>query len=103
MHYLYLCLAAVCFTSGGALMKPAEGLTKLGPSLGFLACFAAGAALQALAMRGNAMGITHILVLGLEAVLALGMGAFFFQEALSAPKLIGVGLIVGGMVVLKIC
>jgi small multidrug resistance pump len=94
-------LAAVFFTSGGALMKYSEGLTRLWPSLACMACFMSGAAMQALAMRGNQMGVTHIFVLGLEAGIALFFGALFFQESLSPPKLIGTALIVVGMIVLR--
>jgi len=94
-------LAAVLFTSGGALMKSSDGLTRLWPSLACLACFVGGAALQAVAMRGNQMGVTHIFVLGLEAVLALALGALLFQESLSPAKVGGTVLIVVGMLVLR--
>jgi multidrug transporter EmrE-like cation transporter len=94
-------LAAVFFTSGGALMKSSEGLTKLWPSILCMTCFMSGAAMQALAMRGNQMGVTHIFVLGLEAGLALFFGALFFQETLTSPKFFGTALIIIGMIVLR--
>ncbi len=101
MFMVFTFAAAACFTSGGALMKSADGLTKLWPSVGCLLCFMAGAALQALAMRGNQMSVTHIFVLGLEVALALAFGALFFQESLSLPKLAGAVLILVGMIILR--
>ena len=102
MFLAFTLLAAICFTTGGALMKTSDGLTRLWPSLGCLGVFAVGAALQALAMRGNQMGITHIFVLGLEAALALAFGAVFFQETITLAKLGGTLLIVGGMIILRV-
>ena len=93
--------AAIFFTGGGALMKYSEGLSRFWPSLLCLMCFMAGAAMQALAMRGNQMSITHIFVLGLEALLALAFGALFFKESISLPKAAGTVLIVVGMMVLR--
>jgi small multidrug resistance pump len=93
--------AALCFTSGGAMMKSSEGLTKLWPSVACIACFAAGAVLQALAMRGNPMGSTHIFVVGLEVALALVFGAMFFHEHLTFPKVGAVTLILVGMILLR--
>lgn len=101
MFLIFTIFAAICFTSGGAIMKTSEGLTKLWPSVACIACFAAGAALQAIAMRGNPMGTTHIFVVGLEVALALVFGAIFFQEHLTFPKIGAVTLILVGLILLK--
>ena len=82
-------------------MKSSEGLTKFWPSAACLACFVAGAALQAMAMRGNPMGSTHIFGVGLEVALALMFGALFFQEPLTFPKIGAVTLILVGMIFLR--
>lgn len=94
-------LAAVCFTTGGVVMKISEGLTRFWPSVGCLLLFAGGAALQGVAMRRSEMGSTHIFVLGLEAVLALVFGFLFFKESLSLPKVSGATLIVFGVLLLR--
>jgi small multidrug resistance pump len=101
MFIFFTIFAAIFFTSGGVLMKYSEGLTKLWPSVACMVCFMGGATLQALAMRGNQMGVTHIFVLGLEAAIALACGAIFFSESLSWPKLAGTCMIVVGMIVLR--
>lgn len=95
-------LAALCFTVGAVFMKHAQGMTQWLPSLICLALFMAGAALQGLAMRGNEMGVTHIFILGLEAVLALSLAALWLHEPVTLAKLGGVALVVGGMVTLRL-
>ena len=94
-------LAAMFFTSGGALMKSSEGLTRLWPSFFCMICFLCGAALQALAMRGNQMSVTYIFILGLEAALALAFGSILFHEPLTVSKLGGTVLILAGMCLLR--
>lgn len=101
MFLTFSIFAALCFTGGGAIMKSSEGLTKLWPSVACIACFAMGAAMQAIAMRGNPMGSTHIFVVGLEVALALGFGAIFFQEHLTFPKIGAVTLILVGLILLR--
>ncbi len=101
MFIAYAFLAAILFTSGAVFMKSAEGLTKIWPSVLCMVCFMGGAALQALAMRGNQMGVTHIFVLGLEAALALAFGAYFFSEPMSLTKLAGALLVFIGIVLLR--
>jgi small multidrug resistance pump/quaternary ammonium compound-resistance protein SugE len=46
------------------------------------------------------MGVSYVFILGLEAVLAFAIGALLFREAVSAPKLLGVALIIGGFALL---
>jgi len=64
------------------------------------ALFAAGATFQTLAMRKAELGIVYVFVLGLEAVLALLLGALVFRESLNAWKAVGALLVVIGIVLL---
>ncbi len=101
---MYLCLAllaALAFTSGGVAMKHADGLQHAVPVTIFVALFSLGAVLQSQAMRGTDLGVTYILVLGLEAALAFGMGAVFFGEAVTLQKTTAVALIVAGIAFLR--
>ena len=93
--------AALCYVIGGAGMKLSEGLSRPGPSLLLFCCFAGGAGLQAVAMRKAEMGAAYILVLGLEAILALAFGAAFFRETCSPAKLLGVALVIAGILILN--
>ena len=96
------CLAALCFSIGGYFMKLSAGLTQLRPTLLVFLFFVAGAIFQTVAMRGQQMAITYIAVLGLEAITAYSLGVFFLREGSSTTKLAGVGLILAGIVVLRL-
>jgi len=95
------CLAALSFSVGGYYMKLSAGLTQFRPTVLVFAFFLIGAILQTLAMRGQQMAVTYIVVLGLEAVTAFSLGVFFLKESSSLTKLAGVGLVLIGIAVLR--
>lgn len=94
-------LAALSFTTGGVLMKYADGARHLPATAGFVALFVTGALLQSFAMRGSELGALYILVLGAEAALAFGLGVWLFGESLTPVKITAVALIVGGITLLR--
>jgi small multidrug resistance pump len=93
---LSLC-AAASYTFGGVCMKLSDGFTRPIPSIALFGLFFLGAGLQTLVTQKNELAISYIVVLGLEAVLALAFGVFIFREGLSAFKLIGFALVVCGV------
>lgn len=93
--------AALSFTVGGVFMQLSEGLSRFIPSLIVYVTFLLGASLQTLATRYSGMGYTYILVLGLEAVLAVLFSAFLLKEGYSMAKLAGVFLVTVGVVFLR--
>ncbi len=94
-------LAAFCFTVGGVFMKYADGLRNAPSTLLFLLLFGTGAALQSLAMRGAELATTYVIVLGLEAALAVVFGRVLFAEPMTLPKLCAIALIVVGIALLR--
>jgi len=102
MHLVLAALAALCFTVGGIFMKQADGLRHGSPTALFLLLFAAGAAVQSQAMRGAELGTTYVVVLGLEAALALAFGTFLFAEPTTLPKIGAILLILGGIALLRV-
>ena len=102
MFTILTCLAALSFSIGGYFMKQSAGLTQLRPTLLVFGLFALGAGLQTLAMRGQPMAVTYIVVLGLEAVTAFSLGVFVLNESSSITKLAGVGLVLAGIVTLRV-
>ena len=95
-------LAALSFTVGGIFMKRADGVRHASATALFLLLFAFGAAIQSQAMRGAELGATYIVVLGLEAALAVFFGAFLFAEPITLSKAAAILLIVGGIAWLRI-
>lgn len=95
-------LAALSFSIGGYFMKLSAGFTQLRPTVLVFLFFVLGAALQTAAMRDHQMAVTYIVVLGLEAVAAFSLGVVFLDEASSLAKLAGVGLVLAGIVILRL-
>ena len=71
------CMAALSFSIGGYYIKLSAGLTQFRPTVLVFAFFLTGAVLQTLAMRGQQMAVTYIVVLELEAITAFSLGVFF--------------------------
>jgi|ERR1700750_2467966 multidrug transporter EmrE-like cation transporter len=101
MFAILTCLAALSFSIGGYFMKSAAGLTQFRPTMLMFAFFIAGASLQTIAMRGQQMVVTYIVVLGLEAITAYSLGVFLLKEGSSLARLAGVALVLAGIVVLR--
>lgn len=101
MQLLLLSLAAMLFALGGIFMKSSSGMTRLAPSAAFLLLFCAGASLQSIAMKRADMSIVYLLVLGLEAVAALGLSVWVLGERLSVARICAVALILSGMFLLR--
>src|SRR5215813_479924 len=94
-------LAALSFSIGGYFMKLSAGLTRLRPTLLMFAFFSVGTVFQTVAMRGEQMAITYIVVLGFEAITALILSVLLLNESASVSKFAGVGLVVIGIVLLR--
>jgi multidrug transporter EmrE-like cation transporter len=101
MFALLTCLAALSFSIGGYFMKSSAGLTHFRPTMLMFALFIAGASFQTIAMRGQQMLVTYIVVLGLEAISAYSLGVFLLKEGSSLARLAGVALVLAGIVVLR--
>lgn len=102
MYVVWVLAAAVFFTAGGVAMKASAGMTRPTSTLVFFLCFAVGAAFQALALRYAELGVAYVVVLGLEAVFAVALGALVFSERMSALKCGGVIAVVIGIVLLHL-
>ena len=95
-------MAALFFTVGGVFMKLSDGLTKVWPSMIVFALFAAGAALQTLAMKREDLAVTYlVVVVGIESVLAFLFGVLLFSESCTPARIAGVLLIAGGIISLR--
>jgi multidrug transporter EmrE-like cation transporter len=94
-------LAALSFSIGGYFMKLSAGLTHLRPTVLMFAFFSVGTVLQTVAMRGEQMAITYIVVLGFEAITALVLSIVLLNESGSISKFAGVALVIAGIVLLR--
>ena len=72
------------------------------PSVALVVTFSTGALLQAWAMKNEALGPSYVVVLGLEALLAVIAGSIIFAEQVTLRTLCGVMLVVLGIAVLRL-
>jgi multidrug transporter EmrE-like cation transporter len=94
-------LAALSFSVGGYFMKLSAGLTHLRPTILMFAFFSVGTVFQTIAMRGEQMAITYIVVLGFEAITALALSMILLNERGSLSKFAGTALVLAGSVLLR--
>ncbi len=100
-EFAFSLLAALLYAVGAIFMKSSDGLSHALPAAGLYACFAAGATLQALALRGLDVGSGNTIVLGVEAIAALLLGVLVFQEPVTPTKLFAVALVATGVFLLR--
>lgn len=93
--------AALAYTVGGIFMKLSQGLSNPFPTVLVYACFMAGATLQTIVMQKGDLGITYIIVLAVEAVLAFGFGIILFKEPQTLMRYVAVALVVAGIALLR--
>jgi multidrug transporter EmrE-like cation transporter len=95
-------LSAFLYVVGGVFMKYSAGLTRWLPALALVLVFSAGALIQAWAMKHEALGSSYVIVLGLEALLAVIAGYFLLAEQLTVKVISGVVLVVCGILLLRL-
>lgn len=102
MAWLLLVIAGLLEVTWAVGLKYTEGFSRLWPSVVTIGAMAASVWLLAIAMRHLPIGTAYAVWVGIGAVGTVILGIFLFKEPMSAPRLISVGLIVAGIVGLKL-
>jgi small multidrug resistance pump len=100
--YVFLVLAIAVEVVGTSLLKATEGFTKLWPTAGVLVAYALAFVFLAQAVKVVPVGIAYALWSGLGTAAIVAIGAVFLGEPLGPVKVIGVGLVIAGVVVLNV-
>jgi multidrug transporter EmrE-like cation transporter len=94
---------AIIFEAGWAIsMKASNGLTKPGPAVVMLICFVLSAVFLALATKKYEVGVAYAIWVGCGAAIIATVGILYFKEPVSALKLASLGLVLAGVVGLKL-
>jgi len=102
MSWIYLLLAGL-FEIGFAMgLKYSQGFTRLWPSLGTAAAAAISLWLLTQALRTLPVGTAYAIWTGIGALGVAILGIFLFGDGASWPRLGCIGLIVAGVVGLKL-
>jgi quaternary ammonium compound-resistance protein SugE len=102
MSWLLLVLAGL-FEIGWAIgLKYTDGFTRLWPSVGTVAAMIISMVLLGIAMKALPVGTAYAVWVGVGAVGTVILGIVLFGEPADALRLISVGLIIAGIVGLKL-
>ncbi|WP_433604294.1 DMT family transporter [Dactylosporangium sp. CA-139114] len=102
MAYVMLGLAIAVEVAGTSLLKTTEGFTKLWPTLGVLVAYTLAFLFMAQSVKVVPVGVAYAMWSGLGTAAIVAIGAMFLGEPLSLLKVLGVGLVIAGVVVLNL-
>ena len=102
MEWVYLMLAGVLEVVWAVGLKYSEGFTKLWPSVITIVATVASFWLLALSMKHLPLGTGYAIWVGIGAVGTAIFGMIIFKEPATVARLMCIGLIVAGIVGLKL-
>jgi quaternary ammonium compound-resistance protein SugE len=102
MAWLVLFLAGLGEVAWAVGLKYTEGFTRLWPSLATVAAMAASLFLLGQALKSLPLGTAYAVWTGIGTIGTALLGILLFAEPADAPRLASIGLIVAGIVGLKL-
>ncbi|HSI82624.1 MAG: multidrug efflux SMR transporter [Candidatus Methylacidiphilales bacterium] len=102
MAWIYLITAGLLEIVWATAMKQSNGFTRLLPTLIMIAGMTSSFWLLSLSMRTLPLGTAYTIWTGIGAVGAFTLGILWFEEAASPMRIAAAGLIVSGMVLMKL-
>jgi quaternary ammonium compound-resistance protein SugE len=101
MAWIYLLLAGLLEVVWAYSMKLSDGFTRPVPTAVTLVTMVGSFGLLSLAMRSLPLGTAYTIWTGIGAVGAFAVGILVLGEQVSVSRLLAVGLIVSGLVMMK--
>jgi len=102
MAWIYLTIAGLFEVGWAVGLKYTEGFTRLWPSLWTISCMTLSVLLLGLALRTLPVGTGYAVWTGIGAVGTALLGIYLFNEPATALRLGCIGLILSGIVGLKL-
>ena len=102
MNWLILLLAGLLEIAWAIGLKYSEGFTRFWPSVWTLVAMVASMVLLAIAMKSLPVGTAYAVWVGIGAVGTVVLGIVLFNESADFWRMASVGLIVAGIVGLKL-
>jgi quaternary ammonium compound-resistance protein SugE len=102
MAWLLLFVAGLCEVAWAIALKYTEGFSRLYPSLATLAAMGASIGLLGLALKTLPVGTAYAVWTGIGAAGTAAFGIYLFSEPATLLRLICIGLIVAGIVGLRV-
>lgn len=102
MAWIVLFVAGLLEVGWAVGLKYTEGFTRLGPTLATAAALVGSMALLGIALRTLPLGTAYAVWTGIGTVGTAVLGIVLFREPATALRLVCIGLIVTGIVGLKL-
>jgi len=102
MAWVYLTIAGLLEVVWAIGLKYTEGFTRLGPTAITVAAMVASVVLLGVALRDLPVGTGYAIWTGIGTIGTAVLGMLIFQEPATALRLASIGLIVAGIVGLKL-
>lgn len=99
--WLVLALAILLELSGTLCLKLSHGFSRLLPSIGVVCFYMGSFALMAQSLKTLEVGIVYAIWAGVGTALIALVGVLAFGESVSAFKILGLLMIVGGTFLLR--
>ncbi|RZF65565.1 QacE family quaternary ammonium compound efflux SMR transporter [Sphingomonas populi] len=102
MPWIALTIAGLLEIVWAYFMKQSAGFTRLGPSVVTLVAMIASFSLLGYAMRSLPLGSAYMIWTGIGALGSFVLGIALLGEAATPGRLIGAGLLLAGLLILKV-
>jgi multidrug transporter EmrE-like cation transporter len=99
--WLYLILAIVFEVVGTTSLKLAEGFTRFWPSMFVVLGYGLAFYLVGLSLKHIPLGTAYAIWSGVGTAATVMIGVWLWQESIDPIRLLGIGLIIGGVVILQ--
>lgn len=100
--YLYLAIAIFAEVIATTSLKAVDGLARPVPLLLVVVGYAVSFWMLTLVLRSIPVGIAYAIWAGLGIVLVSIAAYFVYQQKLDGPALLGIAMIIGGVVVIRL-
>lgn len=100
--YLYLAIAILAEVIATSALKAVDGLSRPVPLLLVIVGYALSFWMLTLVLRTIPVGIAYAIWAGLGIVLVSIAAYFIYRQTLDVPALLGIGLIVSGVLVIRL-
>ncbi|NUR70943.1 MAG: multidrug efflux SMR transporter [Hamadaea sp.] len=102
MGYVFLLCAITAEVIATSLLKSTHGFTKLWPTLAVLVGYGLSFIALSQVVKSVPVGVAYAVWSGLGTAAIVAIGAVFLGEPLTVVKVVGIGLIVAGVVILNV-
>ncbi|WP_340394278.1 multidrug efflux SMR transporter [Paenibacillus sp. FSL E2-0190] len=100
--YVLLATAIICEVFGSSMLKVSNGFKKILPSIGVLLGMGSAFYCLSLALSTIPLGTAYAIWSGVGTALTALIGVIIYKENFNLKKLLGLILIIGGVVIMKL-